>query len=523
VATAKPQIFEDRYRSEVRRYLDGIADESSLLSALDVGRLAVTEERGILDVVAEHDSVLAAWLTKAATGDEASKLLDRAHEFLVQALMPFEMTHRSWRATVERMTELNATLEARVASQVAALKATDAELRRSQEHLARAQRVGLTGSSEFDIRARTTVWSDELYRILGLDPGKVSPSLDSYLAVIPPEDHDRERQIERKMQLGLLIEPLEFRIVRLDGIERWLLRTTEVVRDDDGAPTYLICTYQDVSERKRAEIELDQYRHHLEELVDQRTVELSAANNRAEMANRAKSAFLSSMSHEIRTPLNAIIGYSEMMLEELKATSEEQLAGDAERILNAGRHLLALINDILDLSKIEAGKMTLFVEDLVIRDLIEDVRSTAQGLVEQNGNTLVIDIDSGLPETVRNDAVRVRQVLLNLVSNAAKFTKEGVVTISAGTETVQGNRQLRLAVADTGIGMEPNQLERLFNEFTQVDNAATRRAGGTGLGLSICRHIARMMGGGIEVTSVVGQGSTFTMLVPLSVEGGSSQ
>jgi PAS domain S-box-containing protein len=240
--------------------------------------------------------------------------------------------------------------------------------------------------------------------------------------------------------------------------------------------------------------------------------ELLQARREAEGASRSKSQFLANMSHELRTPLNAIIGYSEMLVEEAEDSGSEGMLADLGKIHSAGRHLLSLINDILDLSKIEAGKMDLYVEDFELGPVVADVVSTAQPLAEKNGARLeVLDGDGG---TMHSDVTRIRQVLLNLLSNACKFSQGGTVRLQVSREQGEGGDWLRFVVSDDGIGMSPDQLERLFQAFTQASASTAARFGGTGLGLAISRQFCRMMGGDIQVESREGKGSTFTVLLP---------
>jgi CheY-like chemotaxis protein/nitrogen-specific signal transduction histidine kinase len=238
--------------------------------------------------------------------------------------------------------------------------------------------------------------------------------------------------------------------------------------------------------------------------------ELLRARREAETANSAKSQFLASMSHELRTPLNAIIGYSEMVEEELRDRAADPLLPDVEKIEAAGRHLLALINDVLDLSKIEAGKMELLAETFAVGAMVEDVASTVRPLVSRNGNVLRVEVapDSGAMHT---DLTRMRQVLLNLLSNASKFTERGTITLRVRREH---EHEVVFDVSDTGIGMTREQIARLFEAFTQAEASTSKRFGGTGLGLVISRHFCRMMGGDVEVTSEAGVGSTFSIRLP---------
>ncbi|MCU1349433.1 MAG: domain S-box, partial [Acidobacteria bacterium] len=243
-----------------------------------------------------------------------------------------------------------------------------------------------------------------------------------------------------------------------------------------------------------------------------RDAELQVAKEKAESASKTKSAFLANMSHELRTPLNAIIGYSEMLQEDAADNGHEDLLPDLQKVHSAGRHLLELINDILDLSKIEAGKMELSYETFALEPLLDQLASTLRPIVEQNGNRLTVDLQPPLREMVA-DPMRVRQVLLNLLSNATKFTKKGTVSLTVA----RTGQWIDFAVRDTGIGMTPEQVGRLFEAFVQADSSTTRRYGGTGLGLAISQRFAVMMGGRIDVVSAPGQGTTFTLRLPADV------
>ncbi|GDX86510.1 hypothetical protein LBMAG44_04230 [Gemmatimonadota bacterium] len=260
-------------------------------------------------------------------------------------------------------------------------------------------------------------------------------------------------------------------------------------------------------------------RHRLSALLDamkQRTAELEEAKILADAANQTKSEFLANMSHELRTPLNAIIGYSEILSEDAKDSGHSEYLPDLNKIRSSGKHLLGLINDILDLTKIEAGRMEMFLETFNVTDLIQDVAETVQPLLDKNTNSLTVNV----PPTVgviHADQVKVRQMLLNLLSNASKFTKEGVVALSVDREVViNGEDVFVFRVRDTGIGMSPEQLSRLFQPFMQAESSTTKRFGGTGLGLAITKHLAELMGGSVTVASELGRGTTFTVRLPNS-------
>ena len=293
------------------------------------------------------------------------------------------------------------------------------------------------------------------------------------------------------------IEQLERRLER----ERRARKAAEMIAEEKTREIY------------DANIQLQQLNNHLEELVRQRTAEVAAARDEAIRASQAKSDFLASMSHELRTPLNAIIGYSEILLEESDDLVRPGLKPDLEKIRGAGKHLLGLINDILDLSKIEAGKMDLFLESIDVAVLLADVSATVQPLMAKNGNVFDVRYGPDLGMT-HSDQTKVRQILLNLLSNAAKFTKQGRVVLAARRSTRGDDDCFEFEVSDTGIGMTTEQMAKLYSAFSQADASTTRNYGGTGLGLAITKHFCLMLGGDVMVRSEPGKGSTFVVTLP---------
>ncbi len=282
----------------------------------------------------------------------------------------------------------------------------------------------------------------------------------------------------------------DYRLRRADGDYRMMAVRAVPIMDDNEIREW-VGTHTDITEAHLAQ------------------EELSAAKEAAEAANRAKSQFLANMSHELRTPLSAVIGYSEMIEEEMEEMGDAHLLGDVRKIQSNARHLLSLINDVLDLSKIEADRMTTFAEDFSVETLVRDVGSTVETLVQQKRNTLEIEI-RGEPGQMHSDQVKLRQCLFNLVSNAAKFTEAGRIVLSAERD----GPDVVFAVSDSGIGMTAEQLSRLFERFSQADASTTRRFGGTGLGLAITRAFCRLLGGDVTVTSQEGEGSTFSIRLP---------
>jgi len=269
----------------------------------------------------------------------------------------------------------------------------------------------------------------------------------------------------------------------------------------------------------KANQELRRLAESLEETVRRRTAELANARDEALEASKAKSQFLANMSHELRTPLNAVIGYSEMLIEEADDGGYQPIVADLQKIHSAGNHLLGLINDILDLSKIEAGKMDLFLEDFDIAEMMRDVVATVTPLIEKSGNTLETFCDPHIGP-MHADLTKLRQALFNLISNANKFTHHGTIRLRATRKRrPSGQEWMEFEVQDSGIGMSPDQLTRLFQPFSQADASTTRKYGGTGLGLTITRRFCEMMDGDVRVASEQGRGSTFTIQVPVRVSG----
>ena len=290
---------------------------------------------------------------------------------------------------------------------------------------------------------------------------------------------------------------IEHRMLRRDGEWRHMEARAVPVVDEDGLVREWVGVHYDITDRKQAEAAIEE------------------AREAAEEANRAKSTFIANMSHELRTPLSAVIGYSEMLEEEVQDLGQEHLLADLGKINANARHLLSLISDVLDISKIEANRVTIYPEEFDVRELLEGVQSTTETLARRRGNALELQVGDGAGR-MRSDLVKVRQCLFNLVSNAAKFTEGGRIVLGATRVTEHGEDWLRFSIADTGIGMTEEQQAGLFRRFAQADVSTTRRFGGTGLGLAITRGFARLLGGDIALTSEVGHGSTFTLTLPAS-------
>jgi PAS domain S-box-containing protein len=418
--------------------------------------------------------------------------------------------HSAYLWSSDRMTLLK--MVAEMFSNTIERKRTEAVIRRTEAKYRSIFENAAEGICQTTIEGHYLSANPALAKILGYDsPQDLIQNLtdiNTQLYVQP----QRRAEFIAAIHAEQSITGFESQVYRKDGCKIWISENARGVRDVTGRVVCYEGTVEDITDSKRAAEELKQ------------------AKEAAIAANRAKSTFLANMSHELRTPLNAIIGYSEILAEESEDLGYSDLVPDLERIRSAGRNLLTLINDILDISKIEAGRMDLYIEMFSIPALIESVVNTAQPLIDKNRNQLEVDCQADLT-SMSADVTKVRQVLLNLLSNAAKFTTEGQITLttrwydrelsppnyvppSSPTE----ERFIQFQVRDNGIGMSVEQQKQLFQPFTQGDASTTRRYGGTGLGLTISQRFCQMMGGYITVKSELNQGSTFTVILPLEVK-----
>ena len=327
-----------------------------------------------------------------------------------------------------------------------------------------------------------------------------------WLEMVVPEYRERVLQHVRRILSGQDVPPLEHCIIRKNGEIRWICDTAILFRNETGKLLSYDGVIKDITEKKRLDQELDHYRHHLEELVAIRTRELEEAKRAAEVANAAKSAFVANMSHEIRTPLNAIVGITHMLRRNSSdAAQKEKL----DKIVDASRHLLAVINDILDLSKIEAEKLNLNIADFAFDRMLDNAVSMIGPKLREKRLEISVDRDS-IPAVLAGDSTRLAQALLNYLSNAVKFTERGGirVNISKAAETAS-DLLVRFEVTDTGIGIPPEKIADVFAAFEQVDGTTSRRDGGTGRGLAITKRLAHLMGGEAGAQSLPGQGSIF--------------
>jgi PAS domain S-box-containing protein len=375
------------------------------------------------------------------------------------------------------------------------LERNERELRR----LIEAAPFALIVTSGEGVSARIEYVNQRLTDVLGYTADDL-PDMEAWARLVFPDPAERNAHLRELAQRraeaargGGLIASVEQIIRRKDGA----LRNCEFAASVLGERTLYMMS--DITEKKEGERQI------LE------------AKEAAEAATRAKSVFLANMSHELRTPMNAIIGYSEMLIEDAEDEGDETAVGDLQKILGAAKHLLALINDILDLAKVEAGKLEVYLETVEIGAVVDAVVATTETVVEKNGNRLRVELDPSLTR-MRADVTKLRQALFNLLSNAAKFTRDGEVALVVRGERADDVDWVCLAVSDTGIGIPPEKLDHIFEEFSQADDTTTRDFGGTGLGLAISRRFCQLMGGDITVESSVGRGSTFTIRLPKGTE-----
>ncbi len=359
----------------------------------------------------------------------------------------------------------------------------DATVAEVPEMTSALNRLGITGAA----RKGHALFTEEVYAAVLRDNTDLLALINQGMAAIPSAT--QAMLDERWMPHGLDWKSVVAWVVPLVGGSFLVILFVAVWNRRLG---------REVRERKRVELAL------------------ATAKEAADAANRAKSAFLANMSHELRTPMNAILGYSEMLAEEAEELGQKDFIPDLKKINQAGTHLLALINDVLDLSKIESGKMEAFAEDFDVDVLLDEVISTVQPLIDKNANQLSIE-RSGRLGSVHQDLKKIRQTLFNLLSNAAKFTHEGKVTLSV--MRVQDGDWLTFAVNDTGIGISEDKIEHVFEEFSQADESTTRDYDGTGLGLAISRRFCELLGGDLTVKSRLGEGSVFTIRLPAVLPG----
>jgi signal transduction histidine kinase/CheY-like chemotaxis protein len=392
-------------------------------------------------------------------------------------------------------------------------KNAEIAMQRKESMLARTEALAHIGSWEWHVPSDTVTWSDELFRLFQLDPAQGAPSFAQQAGLYHPEDYQRLRLAARgAMSDGKSFE-IDLRTLRRDGQMRLCRGRVLAEMSPDHRVDRLYGSLEDITDRKQAELEVLRYRDHLQELVTERTDALEKALLVAASANLAKSHFLANMSHELRTPLGGIVGMARLVRKDpLTAAQADKL----DKLEAAANHVIATISDLLDLSKIEADKLVLEQGPVDIAALVD----TAVNILNPEAQEKHLTLDTRvapMPAGLVGDATRIRQALLNYVGNAIKFTETGCVTLRVAVlEDEAAATRIRFEVSDTGMGVPPEKLARLFGLFEQADSTITRRFGGTGLGLAITKRLAHAMGGEVGVHSTPGKGSTFWFTVRLS-------
>ncbi len=516
-------------RDRSQHYLDTI--EAVIVALDEEGRITLINRKGCELLGYQADELIgASWYARCLPQPEGvADQYPRFREFIAGQLEQKEyfehavvtrsgqMRLIAWHASAIRNPDGRIIGSLSAGEDVTERRAAERALAESGLFLRESQRIAKVGGWKTDLKGHVVVWTDEIYRLLELPPGS-QPGFEERLDYYAPEfrpsilaafksalENGQPFILEAEMQLP-------------SGHSFWAeLRCIGRVDDADGA--YIAGTFQDISERKTIQRELELHREHLEALVAQRTAELNAARERAEDASRTKSTFLANMSHEIRTPMNAIIGLTHLLR---NSVTEPKQAEQLVKVSDAAQHLLGIINDILDISKIEAGKMTVEISDFRLDRVVANVLDLIHDNAASKGIALTSDIDPALPPAVRGDPLRLGQVLLNFAGNAVKFTDHGEISLNVRLlEQKDTQLRVRFEVRDTGIGMSPEQIERLFQAFEQADTSTTRKYGGTGLGLAISKRLIRLMGGDeasdIGVESEPGRGSRFWCDLPLEL------
>lgn len=430
--------------------------------------------------------------------------------FLIRACV---LGLRELRALTARQAQLEATnerVEEQVRERTRELESSQAELRHSESRNRSIVETAADGIMTIDGSGVVQSFNPAAERLFGYSSDEVA-GLDVQ-SLMPSSEGGPFWQLSSKVRNA---EPTEGggELIgrRQDGTQFPVeLTVSEVESRAGGLFTVIV---RDISDRVAAERLLHTQ---AAELAD-RNAELLRLKDEADQANVAKSQFLANMSHELRTPMNAIIGYSEMLEEDLTDLQQDALVEDVNKIHAAGQHLLALVNDVLDLSKIEAGKAEMFVEAFDLEILLDEVQATVKPLMERKHNRLVVDRSNRLGQ-ISSDQMKLRQCLLNLLSNAAKFTEDGEIHLTAERTERESASWIDVSVRDSGIGMTPDQLDRVFEAFTQAEGSTTRKYGGTGLGLTITKKFCSMLGGSLEVESEAGVGTTFRISIPADLQ-----
>lgn len=394
--------------------------------------------------------------------------------------------------------------------------------------LLQAQKIAHIGYWTLDLITQEEIWTDTLYEIYGL-PTSTKPSFDAFCSCIHPDDKERLIASQNeKIEKGESFSS-QYRFLHKDGSIRHVIANGQMKYDENEKPVQIFGLIQDVTDLKEAEIrlaqskeEVDRINTNLERTIEKRTMSLKEAKEEADAANSAKTDFLASMSHEIRTPLNGILGIAQLLEDSpLDVDQKNKL----NVLLSSSQNLLSLVNDILDMSKIESGLMEVENKAFDFQEMLKVTTASFVTLAKDKNLYFKIRTELQIPEMMCSDELRIRQILNNLLSNALKFTEKGGITLSISWRadkakldqptSQMGQSLLSIIVEDTGAGIAEERLPFIFDEFTQADSSISRKFGGTGLGLSIITKLTELMGGSIEATSTFGQGSIFTVSLPV--------
>jgi PAS domain S-box-containing protein len=367
--------------------------------------------------------------------------------------------------------------------------------RQSKERFALAMRGATDGLWDWNLTTGHLYYSPRWASMLGYRSEELQATIETFRSLVHPDDIDQVKKLETDYISGKTGRyEAEFRMLHKDGSSIDILSRAFLVRDSDGKPVRVVGTHVDITQRKQAALMLEE------------------AKKKAESADRLKSAFLATMSHELRTPLNSIIGFTGILLQQLPGPLNNEQSKQLRMVQKSAHHLLNLINDVLDISKIEAGQVQVFLENFVLEEMINEITESSRPFAEQKGIALKAEVDLTIG-MIRSDRRRLNQIVTNLISNAIKFTETGYVQLSCQ----QQEKEIIITVEDTGIGIKKEDLPKLFSPFQQVDTGLTRKYEGTGLGLSICKKLTELLGGRIEVESTLGEGSTFRVVIPKGV------
>ncbi len=420
-------------------------------------------------------------------------------------------------------------------------KHVEEDLRTSEKGLADAQRITKLGSWRLDLVTKELLWSDETYRIFGLKPRELGVSYEFFLNKVHPEDRDFAYEVYSHSVMNKSSYDIVHRLFLKDKIIKYVNNKCETHYDPNGKPLYSIGTIQDITAHKLAEKELTHYREHLEDLVNERTssllakneelkrsketllsllenvkrskAELAKLNDRLKELDHLKSMFIASISHELRTPLNSILGFTGIILNGMVGKVSKTQKDPLERIHRSAKYLLELVTEIIDISKIDAGKIKFFSETFLLGSVVREAVTDMTPLAKDKGLQLTIDLPEEI--TLKTDKKRFLQCLLNYLSNAVKFTQKGKVTLSVKRE----GRWVEVLIQDTGIGIKKEYLSEIFQSFVMLDSSKSSNRHGTGLGLYITKKlVTEILGGSVAVESIYGQGSKFSLKIPIDCD-----